>query len=73
VEVLLCCLGSRLKGLPDLHHLPRLRTVWVGDTPLSTMDPSSLYYGKEYLLYTSNGKEERMGFIDEISNISDME
>jgi Leucine-rich repeat (LRR) protein len=64
------CEGSRLKGLPDLHHLPRLRWVLVDDTPLSTTDPSSLYYGKQYLEY--NGKKESMGFV-EISDVSDTE
>jgi Leucine-rich repeat (LRR) protein len=67
------CSGSRLKGLPDLHHLPRLRWVRVEGTPLTTMEPSSLYYGKRYLEYTSHGKAERMGFVDEISDISDTE
>jgi hypothetical protein len=62
----LYCEGSRLKGLPDLHHLPRLPKVGVPDTPL-------LYYGKRHLEYTSNGKAERMGFVDEISDISDTE
>jgi Leucine-rich repeat (LRR) protein len=69
----LYCTGSRLKGLPDLHHLPRLREVVVEGTPLTTMEPSSLYYGKRYLEYTSHGKAERMGFVDEISDISDTE
>jgi hypothetical protein len=69
----LYCGGSRLKGLPDLHHLPRLRKVWVDGTPLTTTDPSSFYYGKQDLEYTSNGKAERMGFVDEISDISDTE
>jgi Leucine-rich repeat (LRR) protein len=69
----LYCERSRLKGLPDLHHLPRLRKVHVWGTPLTTTDPSSVYYGKEYLEYTSNGKAERMGFVDEISDISDTE
>jgi Leucine-rich repeat (LRR) protein len=64
------CSGSRLKGLPDLHHLPRLRKVWVGGAPLSATDPSSLYYGKQYLEY--NGKKESMGFV-EISDVSDTE
>jgi hypothetical protein len=64
---------TRLKGLPDLHHLPQLRKVWVRGTPLSTTDPSSLYYEKEYVEYTSNGKAERMGFVDEVSDISDTE
>jgi Leucine-rich repeat (LRR) protein len=67
---ILDCGGSRLKGLPDLHHLPRLRWVLVDDTPLSTTDPSSLYYGKDNLEY--NGKKESMGFV-EISDVSDTE
>ncbi|KAG0557610.1 hypothetical protein KC19_11G143600 [Ceratodon purpureus] len=65
----LCCSGSRLKWLPDLHHLPRLQRVEVSDTPLSRMDPSSFYYGKGRLLF--NSKEERKGFVDDISDISD--
>jgi Leucine-rich repeat (LRR) protein len=64
------CEGSRLKGPPDLHHLPRLREVLVARTPLTTTDPSSLYYGKEYLEY--NGEEERMDFV-EITDVSDTE
>ena len=64
------CTGSRLKGLPDLHHLPRLWEVWVEDTPLTTTDPSSLHYGKNDLEY--NGKKESMGFV-EISDVSDTE
>jgi Leucine-rich repeat (LRR) protein len=67
------CSYSRLKGLPDLHHLPRLRYVWVGDTPLTTTDPSSLHYGKPCLEFTSNGKAERMLFVDEMSDNSDTE
>ena len=42
--------------------MPRLRTLFVGGTPVSTMDPSSVYYGKE----TEFKHEEMMDFVDVI-------
>ncbi|KAG0618750.1 hypothetical protein M758_4G089200 [Ceratodon purpureus] len=70
LERLDCC-GSDLKSLPHLHHLPRLRKVWIHGTPLSEMDPSSFYHGKDKISFNSN--VEKKGFVDEISDVSDIE
>ncbi|KAG0580836.1 hypothetical protein KC19_4G203600 [Ceratodon purpureus] len=65
------CYDSNLKRLPDLHHLPRLREVGIDETPLSKMDPSSFYHGKDKILFNSN--VEKKEFVDEISDVSDLE
>ncbi|KAG0579289.1 hypothetical protein KC19_4G088200 [Ceratodon purpureus] len=64
------CYDSNLKRLPDLHHLPRLREVRIDKTPLSKMNPSSFYHGKDKILFNSNVEKE---FVDEISDVSDIE
>lgn len=62
------CRYSKLKHLPDLHHLPELQKVLLEETPLVEDDPSSFYFDKSVVLYNC----EDTGRVD-VSDISDTE
>jgi hypothetical protein len=62
------CSGSKLKRLPDLHHLPALQKVLLRKIPLIEDDPSSFYFDKTEVLF--NCEETRPDVVG-VSDISD--
>ena len=50
----LYCGYSKVKWLPDLHHLPHLQEVWVRKAPLSEVESSLVYFGKDVVHFGSS-------------------